>query len=269
MRYPAQWLFDYSVILALLMNHAHHLSSLLNSNLIDGTANHKTSQSLFSATLTTNNKQMVGSENKNVYLGNTEIEHIFIQLKNETINFDSIRNQVLNLGTFDDNISFDVVLKNIFLNILPTDVYCHGNFVWRGNRTFEAFVYGARDYGYIKTTNWDCTEISIVCDENNFYYTDFNNSNYIITVTENVSSSVDTYNNSDGVFINVTDNRIKQSDTISNVEVFDCVGRGTTTYDSLNVDIVYNGGFVISVKNLNIIGNYLYRVRYRVTRKQI
>lgn len=241
----------------------------LSRNLIDGTVNHKTSQRLLSAALTTNNKTMVSSENKNVYIGNEEIEHIFFQLKNETINFDTIRSQVLTLGTFDDNIPIDTHLKNMFSNILPTDVFCHGHFTWRGTRTFEAFVYSDKRYGYIKTTNWDGREISIDCNDSNFYYYE-NNDNYCSTiVTENISSSVDTYANSDGVFINVKDSRVKQADTISDIEVWDCLGRGATTYSSLEIAIIYDGGFVISVKNLNIIGNYLYRIRYRVTRKQI
>ena len=58
--------------------------STLNSNLIDGTANHKTSQTLLSAALTTNNKQIISSETKNVYVGNTDLEQLYFQLNGKS-----------------------------------------------------------------------------------------------------------------------------------------------------------------------------------------
>lgn len=100
----------------------------------------------------------------------------------------------------------------------------------------------------INTTNWNGHEISIVCHDSSFYYNDNNDGYYSIIVSENISSSVDTYANSDGVFINVKDSRVKQTDTISDIEVWDCVGRGATTCSFLQVMIIYDGGFVLDVK---------------------
>ena len=61
--------------------------------ILDGQKNLTTAQTLFSNNLTTSNKQIVGSESKNIYLGNTDLEEIYFQFAGKTVSLSSLLNK--------------------------------------------------------------------------------------------------------------------------------------------------------------------------------
>lgn len=63
------------------------------SSILDGQQNLKVSQALLSNSLTTGNKQMVSSENKNVYIGNIDLEEIYFQFAGKTVSLSSLVNK--------------------------------------------------------------------------------------------------------------------------------------------------------------------------------
>lgn len=174
----------------------------------------------------------------------------------------------ISLGTLDDNVSLENHLKDIFQNKLPAGSYCRGTFVWQGTRTFEAYIYSDRRYGRINVTNWSGAEYQLICDAEAFYFQDFSNNGTSQNV-EMLSSYVDTYNEANGVLIFVQDDRIKKGDSVSNVSVFDAYGRGACTHGDIYPDIPCDGCMVLDVRNLNRIGNVIYRVRYTIYHKQV
>lgn len=68
----------------------------INRNLtpiLEGQQNLTVSQALLSNSLTTSNKQMVSSENKNVYIGNIDLEEIYFQFAGKTVTLSSLVNK--------------------------------------------------------------------------------------------------------------------------------------------------------------------------------
>lgn len=178
---------------------------------------------------------------------------------------DYLESAKLNLGDFSQSgmIHRDLLI-HLFANVLPAGC-SQGTFVFQGEWSFSALAYGSKRYGWIKAKLWNSTEIELTVDNGTYLYVDYRNANTTQHIST-ISSSVCAYNSTES-FITCNDYRIHEGDIITNINLWDVVGKGIPTYSSVAAEIVYDGVVVFKAYNCSHIDpNNIFRVQFDVKR---